>query len=405
MLADSSFWARHRAAFLIFGAVFGIAISFALYTHHAWEDYYITYRCSKNLATGHGLVFTPGERVHAFTSPLNTLIPAVLSIATGNSSDRLVLWLFRIISAGAMAGAAVLFYQIAQAQSLCRMATFTWIGLFATLPGIVDFSINGQEIGLMMFFLALALHSLMVPAGNVRWRMAAAWTGLMWTRPDSPVYIAAIAAAFLLFNAGSSAFRTRAALLKTYCIAGAITAVLYLPWIVWAWSYFGSPIPHTVIAKGLGRAFDLPDLWQKTCSYLGALFSAKLDVFSWIFAPPYSGFPQWPGWMYTGCGLLAWIAAIYWVLPIGRPGPSRSRSWRRRGMFPCCRSRFPGTCPTRPFSAFASSDKSCTSRPSSLGGSGSGTFAAWPWSACATRPCCRPECCIAPLPSRFPYSA
>lgn len=46
-------------------AVALIAAGFALYTHHIWEDYYITYRAGKNLALGHGLVFTPGQRVHS----------------------------------------------------------------------------------------------------------------------------------------------------------------------------------------------------------------------------------------------------------------------------------------------------------------------------------------------------
>ena len=83
---DASSPAR-RARWLIFAGVFAIAMAFAAFTHHAWEDYYITYRVSKNLATGHGLVYTVGERVHAFTSPLNVLLPAALSVLTGNTSD------------------------------------------------------------------------------------------------------------------------------------------------------------------------------------------------------------------------------------------------------------------------------------------------------------------------------
>ena len=74
-----------RTRWLIFAAVFALALAFAAFTQHAWEDYYITYRVSKNLATGHGLVYTVGERVHAFTSPLNVLVPAALSILTGNT--------------------------------------------------------------------------------------------------------------------------------------------------------------------------------------------------------------------------------------------------------------------------------------------------------------------------------
>jgi len=311
-----SFGARQAA--LVFCVVFGIAYGFALYTHHAWEDYYITYRCSKNLATGQGLVFTPGERVHAFTSPLNTLIPAALSYVTGNRSDWLVLWMFRMISCAALAGGAVLLYRIARAQSLGRLATFTWIGMFATLPGIVDFSINGQETGLMMFFLAMALESLMVPGPRVGLRMGLAWAGLMWTRPDSCVYVAAIAGAFWLFNAGSSAHPTRLGLMKTYLAAGAIAAVLYAPWVVWAWSYFGSPVPHTVIAKGLDHPLTLAGLWQKTLEFLGQVLTDRLSLMNYFFAPPYAGFAHWPMWMFNVCRLMAWLATIYWIFPFPR---------------------------------------------------------------------------------------
>src|SRR5664280_160679 len=114
---DASSPAR-RVRWLIFAGVFAVALAFAAFTDHAWEDYYITYRVSKNLATGHGLVYTVGERVHAFTSPLNVLVPAALSILTGNRSDELVLWLFRIVSAAVLAAAAVLLFEIARKSSL-----------------------------------------------------------------------------------------------------------------------------------------------------------------------------------------------------------------------------------------------------------------------------------------------
>jgi len=55
---------------LVAGAELLVGLVFAAFTQHAWEDYWITFRVSRNLATGHGLVFTPGERLHSFTSPL-----------------------------------------------------------------------------------------------------------------------------------------------------------------------------------------------------------------------------------------------------------------------------------------------------------------------------------------------
>src|SRR6266566_3956578 len=73
------------------------ALAFSVAADHAWEDWYITYRSSKNLATGFGLVYDVGERVHSFTSPLGTLIPALIRLVSIGASDGVVLWLFRVI--------------------------------------------------------------------------------------------------------------------------------------------------------------------------------------------------------------------------------------------------------------------------------------------------------------------
>jgi len=81
----------------VFLLVLSVALTWVIYTQHAWEDYYITYRAAKNLATGHGLTFTVGQPVHSFTSPLGVLLPAAASLLTGNSSDNAALWIFRVM--------------------------------------------------------------------------------------------------------------------------------------------------------------------------------------------------------------------------------------------------------------------------------------------------------------------
>ena len=192
---------ERRTRWLIFAGVFAVALAFAAYTQHAWEDYYITYRVSKNLATGHGLVYTVGERVHAFTSPLNVLIPAALSVLTGNRLDELVLWLFRVVSSLLLAGAAVLLFDSARKNCLSWIPTVVLVGMFGLDAKIVDFSINGQEAAFMMFFLALALHALTVRSGWTALKLGLAGGGLMWTRPDGFIYLGAVAVGFLLFNA------------------------------------------------------------------------------------------------------------------------------------------------------------------------------------------------------------
>src|SRR6185295_10437704 len=80
-----------------------IPLAFAAFTQHAWEDYFITLRCSRNLVEGNGLVFTPGERVHTFTSPLGVLVPALCKAITGANNEQATLWLFRLINASLLA--------------------------------------------------------------------------------------------------------------------------------------------------------------------------------------------------------------------------------------------------------------------------------------------------------------
>lgn len=58
-----------EVCWLIFTGVFAITLLFAAFTRHAWEDYYITYRVSKNLATGHGLVYTVEKRCMPLRPP------------------------------------------------------------------------------------------------------------------------------------------------------------------------------------------------------------------------------------------------------------------------------------------------------------------------------------------------
>jgi len=310
-----------KTGLLIFIGVFVIALLFAVYTSHIWEDFYITYRVSKNLATGHGMVYTIGEKVHAFTSPLNTLIPAALNVITGNISDELVLWLFRLISIAILGAAAVLLYKSARKNFTSLLPIAFLIGMFGMDAKIIDFSINGQEIAFMMLFLALTLNVLTVPSKWTGLKLGLAWAGLMWTRPDGFVYFVAIYLGFVLFNAGLPIGKTRLGLIKTFLFAGAIMSVLYLPWFLWVWHYFGSPIPHTITAKSLlvqTHSMKPVDLFLNFLTYpLSMLHGAQPT--SDLFLSTYASHGGWHYTAYTFSYILSCTCAFYWCLPFGRP--------------------------------------------------------------------------------------
>lgn len=298
---------------VVFLTVCLIALAFAAYTDHVWEDYWITFRVSRNLATGQGAVYTVGERVHAFTSPLGMLIPAGLSWVTGNKSDELVIWLFRFVSITALATAAVLLLRVAARLHRHLLATILTLGLFALDSKTLDFTINGMETGLMIFFLAVTLHSLILGGPARALRTGIGWAGLMWTRPDGFIYIGALALGAMIFLPDTTAGAQRKDRMKSLFRAGLICTALYLPWLAWAWWYYGSPIPHTIIAKGL----NLSDVPSSKFVVDALLFPFALIVRS---PAPWGVFMPGP-WHYTlqaTALMLALVASLAWVIPVLR---------------------------------------------------------------------------------------
>ena len=309
-----------RSEVLVAGAVLLVGLVFAAYTQHAWEDYWITFRCSQNLATGHGLVYTPGERLHSFTSPLGVLLPAAFCWLTGNQSDNLVLWLFRLASLGALAAGMVLFFRTLQSLQLRPASCWLTLALLGLDAKIVDFSINGMETGLLIFFLALAIHGLIVTGPRQMLRLGVGWAGLMWTRPDSCVYIAILGAGALLFLSGKTDGRSRVEWGKLLFRVALVCTVLYVGWFVWAWWYYGTPVPHTITAKGANKPpilFD--DLVTDLVLFPWKLLTPFATSLQFTFLPGYADHGGWPAILSVASYALGFLAAFAWILPGMRP--------------------------------------------------------------------------------------
>jgi hypothetical protein len=304
-----------KTEWVVAGIVLLVGLMFAAFTEHAWEDYWITFRASHNLATGHGLVYTPGERLHTFTSPLGTLLPAGLSWLTGNQSDELVLWLFRLVSLAALAGGVVLLFRMLQSLQLRRVSCWLTVALIGLDAKIVDFSINGMETGLLIFFLALTIHGLVVAGPRQMLRIGAGWAGLMWTRPDSCVYIAILGAGTLLFLSGKTSRKSRMAWGKVFFGAGLICAALYLWWFLWAWWYYGSPIPHTIIAKAANK----PSISFVSLIACLPTFPFSVSSLQVVFLPEYADHGGWPEFLVVANTALGLLASFAWLIPGLRP--------------------------------------------------------------------------------------
>jgi hypothetical protein len=211
---------------------------YALLGGRGYDDPYITYRYAENLAQGQGFVYNSGERVLSTTSPLFTLLLAALRPMWADLPR-----LANLIGALSLAGGALLLWELARAWGT-PLAGWAALVFYPTFPLLL--STLGSETPLYLALCLAAFHAWAMK----RPRLAAAWAGLAaLARPDGVLAAAAIAAASL---AGLGRPPAPGAVRRS--LAGAwqpalIYASILGAWGVFAWLYFGSPLPVTLAAK------------------------------------------------------------------------------------------------------------------------------------------------------------
>ncbi len=196
----------------------------------ASEDAYITFRFARNFAVGNGLVFNPGERVFGFTSPVWT---AWNALGFRLAQDPVV-WSKSWSVLADVVTLLVLGQLLSRHAS--RNAALAFTVFFAAWPYCSAVCASGMEMNLMLALIALGAalaarkHKTAGPVLGV----------LALTRPEGLV-----AAAIVALGAG---WRDRA-------IAAAIAAA----GIVALWSYFGSAMPQSLVAKSM--IYGTPGPW------------------------------------------------------------------------------------------------------------------------------------------------
>jgi hypothetical protein len=281
-----------------------VCLLFVLYTQNVWEDFFITFKFSKNLADGFGLTYDGETKLHGFTSFFNTLIPAFIHWITDATSHKPALFFYRCISFIVFTSlTGILLQHLAKESRSMMLAALLFGTLILTDIKIISFAYNGQEAGFMIGFLALAVW-----AGyqglDRSWRTAGlAWAGLMYTRPDSPVYITILAICSLFF--GKLEIKPS---VQSILKAAAVCAAIYLPWFLFVWAYFGTPVPNTITAKSMVNFPQITGLFGLATAYLHHLGNG----YSWVFCPTYVNLGEWYPLLEYLSRILAGAASILW---------------------------------------------------------------------------------------------
>lgn len=218
-------WLRYAAILLYLGVMTGAL--YARYADWAYDDPYIAYRYVRNLISGEGFVYNPGEQVLSTTTPLYVLVLALLSPFSKDLPH-----LSNLVGSFCLALGGLLLWDLAHSWR-APLAGWTALVLYPGFPLLVV--TLGSE---MPLYLALCLAAL-AAYGRARYDLAAVFAALAaLARPDGVLLALVLAAHYLLWLRQPVPWR-----------AAGWYALIVLPWLVFAWVYFGSPVPVTLAAK------------------------------------------------------------------------------------------------------------------------------------------------------------
>ncbi len=230
-----------KASLLIAVVAMVLRVVFWIYTQRYWEDALITCLHSENVFRGLGLthITSAGNPLHGFTSPLSVLVPLLgdaIHIGFGVEFLKLV-----SIPASALCVFYVLGLGIHPKVRLASPLIVLAMGYVAVEHHQILWGMAGMETQLVVLAVLMSLYYTVslqtIPLGLS--------LGLcMLARPDLAFWTV-ISGVYVLLVAPRS-------FLKVVAMA----LVVYLPWIAFTTGYYGSPIPHTIHAKGAG--FGLP---------------------------------------------------------------------------------------------------------------------------------------------------
>ena len=240
--AQSFDWESYHI--LILAGIILLSLMWAINHIFLVDDAFINLRFAKNFATGHGLVFNPGEQVEGYTNFLYILIvsiPFFLDIDPLN-----FMHLYNMLT---YIGVLIVSYAIGRVVFKHRGWALAATALIGMNPSMASYASSGMET--MQFALIhslLLLITLRILYGE--WATLPAMLGfsvlgalLVLTRPDGAMP-AGIMGLVLLWKVRPQ----RGTLLSMAALAGPALAIL-VPWLTWKYSFYGTIVPNTYWAK------------------------------------------------------------------------------------------------------------------------------------------------------------
>ncbi len=259
------------------------------------DDQFILYRYIDNIAAGHGFVYNLGQRVLGSTTPLFTLIASVLKILLPFAATPDIVATLNIVL---VSFSAVVFYRLAKMLLPEHWSLFVVLVYVFNLARTIP---EGMETPLFLLTVLLFLVALF----KKQYYTSSVWLALtLLTRPDAGLI------AMLTFCYWWSERGFKKALQYT-----ATCILVAVPWLVFAYAYFGSIVPQSLATKLHSGDIYYQSAWQATkvqLAHLSRVYWGKL------FDPNNIGLQTvinlFPLLFLTAVAAIRWLFTKFWIL-------------------------------------------------------------------------------------------
>lgn len=206
------------------------------------DDAFISFRYAVNLSNGWGLVFNPGERVEGYTNFLWTVL-----LAACHRIGLDIIRASKILALVSAIGIIIILYRWGERVWVTHdqrwfLIVFS-VGLYAIMGSQARYVVSGMETLFFTFWVTLGLY--LSPLSPFLSGIVFALAGM--TRPEGLLYFTLAWGYGIIMPRVPSDSRFR----YLISFAGGFLLV-YGPYFLWRYSYYGYLLPNTFYAKASG---------------------------------------------------------------------------------------------------------------------------------------------------------
>ncbi len=236
------------------------------------DDAFITFRYSRNIVEGEGFVYNPGTRTLGTTTPFYTLLMAGMGGITGSDQYPWFALFVNALADGVSAALlAWLIYRVTGRYLVAAVLGLVW----AFNPFSVTFAVGGMETSVGILW-AVAATTLYVERRD-RWMAVCAALAIL-TRVDTVLWVALLLLHQFITHWGATAAAgfprdVRTLFVRVPWRSWAIFALILLPWVVFSFAYFGSPMSNSLSAKQVAYQVDAFQAFSRLLQHIATPFA------------------------------------------------------------------------------------------------------------------------------------